>query len=124
MTYSSNPLLGIALLLTLLHSLTPLVDGLVLDHPPRPYRTLPVNHIGSTSCTRRPTTATRQPGVFYAKEDSGDESGIPTVSTGIQKADNDFDANGFGGYLAPYALAAAASIVATGAFVKLVLLDY
>ena len=35
-----------------------------------------------------------------------------------------FDAQGFGGYLAPYALTVVASIVVTAAFFKFVLLDY
>ena len=35
-----------------------------------------------------------------------------------------FDAAGFGGYLAPYALALVASVLVTGAFFKFVLLDY
>ena len=35
-----------------------------------------------------------------------------------------FDANGFGNYLAPYALAILASVGVTFAFVKFVLLDY
>jgi len=35
-----------------------------------------------------------------------------------------FDANGFAGYLAPYALAFLVTVAATFAFVKFVLLDY
>ena len=35
-----------------------------------------------------------------------------------------FDAQGFGGYLAPYAAALIASVLVTGAFIKFVLLDY
>ena len=46
----------------------------------------------------------------------------------LEKEDDDivdnFDAEGFGGYLAPYALAAVASILVTAAFFKFVLLDY
>ncbi len=37
---------------------------------------------------------------------------------------DNFDANGFGNYLAPYALAILASVGVTYAFVKFVLLDY
>ena len=37
---------------------------------------------------------------------------------------DNFDANGFGNYLAPYALALLASMGVTFAFVKFVLLDY
>ena len=37
---------------------------------------------------------------------------------------DNFDANGFGNYLAPYALAILASVGVTFAFVKFVLLDY
>ena len=37
---------------------------------------------------------------------------------------DNFDAEGFGGYLAPYAIALLASLVVTAAFFKFVLLDY
>ena len=46
--------------------------------------------------------------------DNGDDSDL---------ADN-FDGDGFANYLAPYALAVIAAIVATGAFFKFVLMDY
>jgi hypothetical protein len=38
--------------------------------------------------------------------------------------DDNFDGDGFANYLAPYALAAIAAIVATGAFFNFVLMDY
>jgi hypothetical protein len=60
--------------------------------------------------------------IIYAKEDASEESDAPAVSTSNRQADN-FNASGFGGYLAPYALAVVASILATGAFFKFVLLD-
>jgi hypothetical protein len=47
----------------------------------------------------------------------------PNDDNGSGDVDN-FDAKGFGSYLAPYALALLASIGVTYAFVKFVLLDY
>jgi hypothetical protein len=58
--------------------------------------------------------------LFATKGDNGDSD---DETTGDSLADN-FDAKGFGGYLAPYALALIASVLVTGAFVKFVLLDY
>ncbi|CAB9513105.1 expressed unknown protein [Seminavis robusta] len=57
-----------------------------------------------------------QPNALFAADEDSNENEA-------EISDN-FDAEGFGGYLAPYALAALASVVATGAFVKFVLLDY
>jgi hypothetical protein len=37
---------------------------------------------------------------------------------------NNFDGKGFAGYLAPYAIAAVASVAVTAAFLKFVLMDY
>ncbi len=45
------------------------------------------------------------------------------VSVAPEDSDN-FDAAGFGNYLAPYLLAFVASVGITGAFVKFVLMDY
>jgi hypothetical protein len=121
---TSNHLIGIALLVTLLNSLSPFVNGFVLDYPPRPYPILPVSRVGSTSSITRRPRVTRRPVVFYAKEGFDDESDVPTVSTDSSRRVDNFDANGFVGYLVPYALAVVAAIVVTGAFVKFVLLDY
>lgn len=41
----------------------------------------------------------------------------------VTKQDN-FDGEGFAGYLAPYAIAVFASVAVTAAFVKFVLMDY
>jgi len=48
--------------------------------------------------------------------DDDDESNTDLV--------DNFDAQGFGGYLAPYAIALAASVAVTAAFFTFVLLDY
>lgn len=45
------------------------------------------------------------------------------ASSVTEESDN-FDAAGFGNYLAPYLLAFVASVGITGAFVKFVLMDY
>ena len=42
----------------------------------------------------------------------------------IPEEQDTFDASGFAGYLAPYALADLVAVAATSAFVKFVLLDY
>jgi len=51
--------------------------------------------------------------------DNDDQKGVSTA----EESDN-FDAAGFGNYLAPYLIAFVASIGITGAFVKFVLMDY
>lgn len=44
---------------------------------------------------------------------------------GLEEPENGFDGQGFAGYLLPYALTALASIVATSAFLRFVLMaDY
>jgi hypothetical protein len=44
-------------------------------------------------------------------------------ASSVEEQDN-FDSQGFAGYLAPYALAVVASVAVTAGFVKFVLLDY
>ena len=51
--------------------------------------------------------------------DNDDQKGVSAA----EESDN-FDAAGFGNYLAPYLLAFVASVGITGAFVKFVLMDY
>ena len=59
---------------------------------------------------------------LYASSGTDDDD-VETSNNTKDMSDN-FDAQGFGGYLAPYALALVASVVVTGAFIKFVLLDY
>ena len=70
-------------------------------------------------------------GPFQQSSSSSSSSHRKTLLSLVPEDDNDdanvtdnFDASGFGGYLAPYALALVASVAVTGAFVKFVLLDY
>jgi hypothetical protein len=58
------------------------------------------------------------------KQDETSSKDVTTTTNTKNDSDNNFDAAGFGGYLAPYALALIASVAVTGAFVKFVLLDY
>ncbi len=51
--------------------------------------------------------------------DNDDQKGVSAA----EESDN-FDAAGFGNYLAPYFFAFIASVGITGAFVKFVLMDY
>ena len=73
----------------------------------RPYTTAKQNHFNPLLSRRNDDTDDKQ------------QDGLPSAG----EKDN-FDAAGFGGYLAPYAIAFVASIGITALFVKLVLLDY
>lgn len=73
----------------------------------RPYATVKQNHVNSLLSRRNDDTDDKQ------------QSGLSPAG----ETDN-FDAAGFGGYLAPYAIAFVASIGITALFVKFVLLDY
>lgn len=61
-------------------------------------------------------------GKVDSNDDIKDNKKVADRST--ETVGENFDANGFSGYLAPYALALLVSILVTGAFVKFVLLDY
>lgn len=67
------------------------------------------------SCHAQPAAA-----LFFG---SGDNDNQQVQVDDATREDN-FDAQGFTGYLAPYALALVASIAVTAGFVKFVLLDY
>ena len=73
----------------------------------RPYTTAKQNHFNPLLSRRNDDTDDKQ------------QNGLPSAG----EKDN-FDAAGFGGYLAPYAIAFVASIGITALFVKFVLLDY
>ena len=73
----------------------------------RPYTTIKQNHVN--------------PLLSRPSDDTDDKQQKGLSSAG--ETDN-FDAAGFGGYLAPYAIAFVASIGITALFVKFVLLDY
>ena len=73
----------------------------------RPYNTAKQNHFNPLLSRQNDDTDDKQ------------QNGLSSV----RETDN-FDAAGFGGYLAPYAIAFVASIGITALFVKFVLLDY
>jgi hypothetical protein len=78
------------------------------------------SNVAGRSSTKRPTL------LNVAPDDDDDidaplEQGQKPNELGEQGG---LDAEGFAGYLAPYALAAIASIGVTGAFVKFVLMEY
>jgi hypothetical protein len=73
----------------------------------RPYTTAKQNRVNPLLSSRNDDTDDKQ------------QKGLSSVG----EKDN-FDAAGFGGYLAPYAIAFVASIGITALFVKFVLLDY
>ena len=57
------------------------------------------------------------------QQENDDNNNNNNVSATREQQDS-FDAAGFAGYLAPYAAAVLGALVATGLFVKFVLLDY
>ena len=82
---------------------------------------------GRLATTQRSIVADRHLKIVRSKISSTSSSELfqslePNDGDGTD-VDN-FDANGFGNYLAPYALAVLASVGVTFAFVKFVLLDY
>ena len=75
------------------------------------------------------TTTTRDP-IFVSRNNKNNKQGTCLYATDDNDDDKkgdlaeNFDAQGFGGYLAPYVAALLASVLVTGAFIKFVLLDY
>ena len=80
--------------------------------------------------TQRSIVADRHLKIVRSKISSTSTSSSSELFQSLESNDEDdndvdnFDANGFGNYLAPYALAVLASVGVTFAFVKFVLLDY
>ena len=60
------------------------------------------------------------------REEEDDQELVPAASSTKEdtSVSGNFDAEGFGGYLAPYAVAVIVSVAVTAAFFKFVLLDY
>jgi len=99
-------------------------------------------HANAKQTTTTVTSLQVLPGLQFRRESRVASTVVTTTTTttlyGKKEADVDddddndkddlvmdsFDAQGFGGYLAPYALAVVASVVVTAAFFKFVLLDY
>mmetsp|Transcript_14135 Transcript_14135/g.23638 ORF Transcript_14135/g.23638 Transcript_14135/m.23638 type:complete len:105 (-) Transcript_14135:667-981(-) len=78
----------------------------------------PSSHINLQPAATRQTSRNFIP-LPAQMNDNDDQKGVSTA----EESDN-FDAAGFGNYLAPYLIAFVASIGITGAFVKFVLMDY
>ena len=78
---------------------------------PRLYRESTVKPIERRAKTR----------LFMIDDEDSGSSDNPSPSVDLQKNPN---AQSFQGYLGPYVVAAVCSLLATGAFVKFVLLDY
>ena len=88
-------------------------------------------HVADPTRTKTSITADPQRQLKIARSRISDTSsgGSVLFQSPNSNDDNDggvdnFDAEGFGSYLAPYALALLASVGVTYAFVKFVLLDY
>eukprot|EP00984_Skeletonema_dohrnii_P008752 scaffold3267_cov130-Skeletonema_dohrnii-CCMP3373.AAC.4 len=78
----------------------------------------PSSHINLQPAATRHTTRNFNP-LPAQMNDNDEQNGVSAA----EESDN-FDAAGFGNYLAPYLIAFVASIGITGAFVKFVLMDY
>lgn len=79
-----------------------------------------------TLTKRRHASLIKQTCGFVPLHSNANENELVEVEdlSGSDAQKSNFDGEGFAGYLAPYALAAVASIAVTAAFVKFVLLDY